>query len=264
MATKQHQPRKGNQSKKSQRGSSVAERPAHTRQAAGSTPAPAATRKRADWDAIEPHYRAGIRALKDIGREFGVSDAAIVKHAKANDWTRNLKAKIQARADAKVSAALVSAEVSARTKATEAVRVEVESEVQARIRLAHRADIGRARGLAMKLLAELEHQTDHQGLYEQLFDALHAPDDEDGAKDRWRKLNETFQRAMSLSGRADTMKKLAETLRVLIDKEREAFGVSVGSGSDADEKEDAGAALRGFFANLYAGGARIKHVRETA
>lgn len=54
-------------------------------------PAPAKKRSRVDWDAIEPHYRAGIRALKDIGREFDVSDAAIIKHARLHDWARSPK-----------------------------------------------------------------------------------------------------------------------------------------------------------------------------
>ena len=37
-----------------------------------------ASRKIVDWDAIGVHYRAGIRSLKDIGAELGVSDAAII------------------------------------------------------------------------------------------------------------------------------------------------------------------------------------------
>ena len=66
-----------------------------------------------DWDLVEPHYRAGIRSLADIGKEFLVSDAAIIKRAKRDGWARDLAAKIKAKAVAKVSAAAVSAEVSA-------------------------------------------------------------------------------------------------------------------------------------------------------
>lgn len=183
-----------------------------------------AARQRVDWDAIEPHYRAGIRSLKDIGAEFEVSDAAIIKHAKAKGWTRNLKAKIQAKADAKVSAATVSAEVSAEKALTEASRVEVEAEVQARIRLAHRKDIGRSRSLAMKLLAELEHQTDHGDLYERLAELLVDPTSESDAKDQSKRL-EAFNKAISLSSRVSTMKALTECLKNLVALEREAFGI---------------------------------------
>src|SRR6202000_2115859 len=108
-------------------------------------------RQRVDWDALKPHYCAGVRSLKDIGGEFSCSDAAIVKHAKKEGWTRNLAAKIQEKADAKVAAALVAQERadSPAGKLTEAVRVEVESEVQARIRLSHRRDVSRMRSLVM-------------------------------------------------------------------------------------------------------------------
>lgn len=41
-----------------------------------------------DWAAIQPHHHAGIRSLRDIGGEFGVSDVAIIKHARKNGWTR--------------------------------------------------------------------------------------------------------------------------------------------------------------------------------
>jgi hypothetical protein len=61
-----------------------------------------------DWNDIEPHYRADLRSLKDIGREFEVADTGIIQHARRENWTRNIKAKVQAGADA-----LVSAEVSA-------------------------------------------------------------------------------------------------------------------------------------------------------
>ena len=192
------------------------------------------TRPRIDWDALEPHYRAGIRALKDLGKEFGCSDAAIIKHARDKGWTRNLKAKIQAKADAKVSAALVSAEVSETKTLTEATRIEVEAEVQARIRLTHRKDIGRGRDLVMKLLTELEQVTDNHGTFQQLLEALAAEGEDE---DRRKRLWEQWQKAVSLGPRADTLKKLVETLRALIDKEREAFGINeVGQGSGGFEK----------------------------
>lgn len=112
---------------------------------------------RVDWDAIEPHYRAGVRPLREIAREFDCSDAAIIKHAKSAGWTRNLGGKIQARADAKVAQALVAAERASepQAKLTEAVRVEVEAEVQARVRVSHRKLLTKLREETDKLIAEL-------------------------------------------------------------------------------------------------------------
>lgn len=150
------------------------------------------SKERVDWDAIEPHYRAGVRSLKDIGSEYGVSDAAIIKHARKFDWSRNLAGKIQAKADAKVSAATVSAEVRESKKLTEAARVEVESEVQARIRLSHRTDIQRSKRIANKLLEVLE-----------------------GLKTTGKTLKE----------HSGVLHQLASTQRVLVTMEREAFGI---------------------------------------
>ena len=113
-------------------------------------------RKQIDWEAVEMEYRAGVRSLKDIGTEFGVSDAGILKRAKRDGWDRDLTARIQAKAEAKVSAAIVSAEVSeARTIAEKQV-VEINAQAVANVRLAHRTDIRRLRDHAMKLQNELE------------------------------------------------------------------------------------------------------------
>lgn len=219
-----------------------------------------------DWEAVEIAYRAGIRSLKDIGKEFGVSDAGILKRAKRDRWVRDLKAKIKAKADAKVSAAMVSGEVSSRTKAAEAQVIEVESTVQARIRLGHRTDVARGRALAMKLLQELEHQTDFSDLYEQLADLVipvgGEGDDTDRGGERAHKLREAYNRALSLSGRTKTMKDLADTLRILIGLEREAYGINNDGGSD--EQKSARDTLRDFLSSLHQSGrGRIQVVPST-
>lgn len=192
-----------------------------------------AKRSAADWEAIERDYRAGAKSLREIAAEHGISHPAIRKRAERDGWTRDLQARVAAKAAALVSAAQVTAEVPAETKVTEALTVEVEAKVQARIRIAHRKDIGRTRDLLAKLLQELEQQTDGLATFEQLLDALaqEAGDDEK-ASDRRKRLWEQWQKAMSLGARADTMKKLSDTLRILIDKEREAYGMDVSKESD--------------------------------
>lgn len=49
------------------------------------TPKP---RKVIDWESVETQYRIGLRSLKDIGLEFDVSDAAIIKRARRDGWVR--------------------------------------------------------------------------------------------------------------------------------------------------------------------------------
>lgn len=45
--------------------------------------------KKTDWLAIEGHYRAGQRALRDIAAEFGITEGAIRARAKKLGWTRD-------------------------------------------------------------------------------------------------------------------------------------------------------------------------------
>lgn len=183
------------------------------------------SRKVIDWEAVETHYRAGIRSLKDIGGEFGVSDAAIIKRAKRDSWARDLKAKIRAKAAQKVSDALVSEKVSAESKATERDRIEIESEIQARIELAHRTDVPRTRRLVMGLIEELEHQTDNRALYAELAEIMHAPD-----KNGVDRLNDLYRKVISHGNRTDSAKKLAEALKTLVSMEREIFGIEARRG----------------------------------
>lgn len=197
-------------------------------------------RKDVDWEAVEIQYRAGIRSLKDIGAEFDVSDAGILKRAKRDGWVRDLKAKIQAKADAKVSALMVSGEVSAQTKLAESAVIEAESTNQAHIRISHRKDIGRSRSLAMSLLDELERGTFTQDLFEELGELvigppIHGGDPSDKAAERRRlKLQEAFDKAMSLPSRVGSMKALADTIKTLIALEREAHGITGGDVASKD------------------------------
>lgn len=202
-----------------------------------------------DWGAVELHYRAGVRSLKSIGTEYGVSDAGILKRVKRDGWTKDLSAKIKAKAEAKVSAAAVSAEVSEQRAANEQQVVEANADLQYRIRIEHRSDIGRSRNLFRALLAELEAETQNVELFKSLGELL----DESGPDPTgtWRKdkLNELYQKVVSQTGRIDGAKKLTEMLEKLVKLERQAFGISDGE----DEKEGFDQALKSLGAKLRAG-----------
>lgn len=178
------------------------------------------------WDLVEVDYRAGILSLRAIGAKYGVSDAGILKRAKKENWVRDLGAKIREKAAAKVSAAAVSKPVSIQTAAYERELVEANATLQSDIILAHRQDIQRSRRLTMRLLDELEAQTDNLDLVEQLRELVYAPDDK-GVDKR----DELIRKVISLSSRSSTMKTLADSLKVLVGLEREAFGV------DSDENK---------------------------
>lgn len=188
-------------------------------------------RKAIDWESVEMQYRAGIRSLKDIGAEFGVSDAGIIKRAKREGWERDLQAKIQAKAEAKVSASLVSAEVSALTKATERQIVEANAQAVADVKLSHRRDIQRKRSIVARLMDELEAQVgpENASMLADLGEMMRSPGD--AGQD---KLNDLYRKVISLPERAKTAKTLAETLRITVDMERQAFGMDKDQGPAAD------------------------------
>lgn len=175
-----------------------------------------------DWEKIELDYRAGIKTLRQIAAEHGITHTAIGKRAKTNGWVRDLSAKIQAKADELVSKTLVSSQVSTETKVAERQIIEANAHAVADIRLAHRNDIHRARRLTNALLDELEQQTDPATLaLLRSLGELMRKEDERGQD----KLNDLYHKVIELADRSRTMKTLAESLQKLVDMERTAFGM---------------------------------------
>lgn len=174
-----------------------------------------------DWEAIGRDYRAGVKSLRVLEAEHGVSNVGIHKHAKAQGWVRDLAAKVRSKAEEKVSKSVVSAEVSAANQMAEKDVVEANAELISGIILAHRTDIQRSRRLAMRLLDELEQQTDGRSLIDQL---RYLVLDQEGKSAKER--DALLKKVLSLGSRTMTMKTLSDSLRGLIALEREAFGIN--------------------------------------
>lgn len=184
-----------------------------------------------DWERIELDYRAGVKSLREIAEGSGVSHVAISKRAKAQGWTRSLKAKIQAKADDLVNKAMVNSQVNSVNPVSERETIDANAQAVASVKMAHRQDIQRARRITMSLLEELELQTgrDTVVMLEQLGELLRSEDDK-GAD----KLNDLYKKIVSLPGRAKTMKDLGDSLRVLVAMERQAFGLDDKDNSPVD------------------------------
>lgn len=172
-----------------------------------------------DWDALEPQYRAGLKSLKDIGAGFGVSDAAIIKHAKKFGWTRNLAAKIQAAADRKVSERIVSDKVSVEKKLTEKIITDVWATTQADIRTEQMTRATDNRHAIEVMLDELKAQ--NVGIEElgKLGEIMADPDVSN------RKLHEIYNKIISFGGRVDSAKKLIESWVKATEVERKVYGI---------------------------------------
>ena len=175
-----------------------------------------------DWERIELDYRSGIKTLRQIAAEHGITHTAINKRARKDGWQRDLSKRIQRKADELVSKAAVSKVVTTETRVAERELVEANAHAVANVRLAHRTDIQRSRRITMSLLEELEGQTGAEAvdLLSKLGDLMRSDDDKGQDK-----LNDLYHKIISLPGRARTMKDLGESLRVLVALERQAFGM---------------------------------------
>lgn len=189
-------------------------------------------RPKVDWERIEADYRAAILSLREIAAAHpGTNHVAIARRAKKEGWVRDLTEKIQAKADELVTKSSVTAGVTAKPNVSERDIVDANAEAIATVRLAHRKDIGRARNVVNNLLGELEHQTgqENAALLEELGELMRKPDDKGQDK-----LNDLYQKIISLPGRAKTMKDLGESMRVLIGLERQAFGLDTANPQEKD------------------------------
>ena len=173
-----------------------------------------------DWEAIETAYRAGVMSLREIASQHGISEGAIRKRAKRDEWSRDLNAKIQQKADDLVRKQEVRKQVRNESTLTERVLIEATAEVIATVRMEHRGDIRRARELTNTLFDELGAQCADVSALEQLGDIMFDPDDK--GRDR---LNEIYQKVISLPSRVKSMKDLSDSLKTLIGLEREAYSI---------------------------------------
>ena len=157
-------------------------------------------KRKTDWEAIEREYRAGQLSLREIGRIHGVSDTAIRKKAKADEWERDLSGAVRKAVRSK----LVRAEVrSANAK-------EIVAEATARgvdIILRHRRDITRLNDLRDKLMGKAETLVPETDSLGKLTDA------------------------------ASVVESLSRTIGRLIPLERQAFNLNDGDGDSGGDRD---------------------------
>lgn len=174
-----------------------------------------------DWERIEADYRAGMLSVREIASRQGISHVAIAKRAKRDGWERDLSAAIRAKAEALVTKQSVTTEVSGNQKEQVAAVVAQNSEQLASVMLTQRRSVTRAHRLCMQLFDELEAQTNDPELFAHLGEFLRE-EGEDGAKKRAA----AYDKVLTFGARVDGMKKLGETLKVLIGLERDIYGLN--------------------------------------
>lgn len=170
-----------------------------------------------DWKSVEREYRAGIKTLRTIAEEHGITHGAVNKKAKLEGWSRDLSGKIHAAAAEKVSKALVSSEVSKVSKITEKQVVEANAEIIASADLINRKDVLLALDVSRSQLEEVatlcdpKFRADLERLAEWMDQS--AP----GKPDR---VNEIYRYVISLAGRVKLSKEIAAAHGVYIPMQR--------------------------------------------
>jgi len=147
-----------------------------------------ATRKTAsEWDRIELEYLAGEASIREIADRHEISEGAIRKRAKAEKWVRAVRKPQKVRTTAPA----------AREAPAEPVPVPDAAVIAER-----------GRGLVNRMLDELDATTTHAGELEELIE-LETEDDRDGRQ------RDGMLGAISLGGRAKTLKELATAFKTL-------------------------------------------------
>lgn len=186
-----------------------------------------------NWKRIEPDWRAGIKSVRQIVAEYkenlgiSISHTAIIKHFKGVGIKRDLLPKVKEKAETIVSTSMVSS----KGLVSEEEIVDTNAEILATIQLAHRKDVRRTRSYVVKLLHEVELLTNNHDLFEKLPDLVidTNEDDSKAMQDRQYKRRQAFNKVLGISSRIDSVKKLAESLRILIELERKVYGIDSGS-----------------------------------
>jgi predicted DNA-binding protein YlxM (UPF0122 family)/chorismate mutase len=153
-----------------------------------------AERKQVDWESVERDYSAGLLSLREIAAKYGVDESGIRYKAKRNGWTRDLSKKIEQRTEDKLRKDLLRSELRSENTISEKEVIEANAQVIVNIKLGHRTSIKKVNSLVESLLDEIE------------------------------TLNES-KSVENLPMRVDVTKKLMDTLKTSIDKERQAFGI---------------------------------------
>ena len=153
-----------------------------------------AERKHVDWESVERDYSAGLLSLREIAAKYGVDESGIRYKAKRNGWTRDLSKKIEQGTEDKLREDLLRSELRSENTISEKEVIEANAQVIVNIKLGHRTSIKKVNSLVESLLDEIE------------------------------TLNES-KSVENLPMRVDVTKKLMDTLKTSIDKERQAFGI---------------------------------------
>ena len=178
--------------------------------------------KQTDWEALGVEYRAGAVSVRELARKYDVSEGAIRKKAKANQWERDLTEKVQERVRSK----LVRSEVRTLNVRTEAEIIEAAAETAVQVVQIHRRDVRNGRTICAALFAELQDTSANREL---IAECIESETQDDLSPTRRNQM----LKAVSLPTRARAMLDLSAAMKNLVAVERQAFNLD-----DKQDKQD--------------------------
>ncbi|MBU1357647.1 MAG: hypothetical protein KKC79_01205 [Gammaproteobacteria bacterium] len=195
-----------------------------------------------DWQRIEREYRLGTLTIQEIAANNGVAYSGVRRKAKLEGWTRDLAHTVMIATkralieDAKSRAEQLGADVGAELGGKSAHAMEVALKMQVAENVVtvrrHLEKAAASQTLVDLMKHELFIQTADLDAHIKLAELL----DDSGPDERgsWKhdKLNEIYRRAISLSNRADTLKKLVETESKIKDTQRQALRLDAEAGNE--------------------------------
>lgn len=182
--------------------------------------------KQTDWEALEVDYRAGITSIRELARQYDVSDTAIRKKAKADGWERDLTEKVHERVRSKLVRAEVRALNTREPVRTDAEIIEAAAETAVQVVQIHRRDVRNGRLICAALFAELQ---DTSANREMIAECIDSETQDDLSPTRRNQM----MKAISLPTRARAMLDLSAAMKNLVAVERQAFSLD---GKDDKDK----------------------------
>ena len=172
-----------------------------------------------DWEAVERDYRTGRFTLRELESKHGIPYATIAARAHKECWTRDLRKVIRQKASAALVEELAAQGAEQDTKAA-AQLVQIAAEQAKAVMSAHRTRAHALAATALDLLGELSKAAllaQEQELLAQILAGSGAePKDEAEAR-------RVVGKALSLGGRATTVKQLTDALAKVQEMERKAW-----------------------------------------
>jgi hypothetical protein len=181
-----------------------------------------------DWDAIKAAYRTGQLSNVELGKQFGVSEGAIRKKAKADGWTKDLASSVKRATTERLvreTVREVREDNAGLVPRTDDEIVAEAAEVGAAVVKAHRRDINASRLIVQHLFEQLH---DTAVTRERIMDLIAEATADD--KSQQRRIG--MMKAIGLPMNAATARDLTTALAKLVVLERQAFNI----GEKADEE----------------------------